>query len=142
MQSWNIGKTNKKQTKYYKIYLSLWTQDVCKRLLTLRKVELYLNYILSFVKESEKLGASMYLTCGLEVYYSKNLLFTSFRNNQGDWSTEGCFVNETTTNYTTCHCYHLTNFAVLMSLTEKGTALIIVRKYSNMYKKPHGNVIK
>ena len=75
-----------------------------------------------------------YVTCGLEVYYSKNLLFTSFRNNQGDWSTEGCFVNETTTNYTTCHCYHLTNFAVLMSLTEKGTTVIIVRKYSNTVK--------
>ena len=83
-----------------------------------------------------------YVTCGLKVYYSKNLIFTSFRNNQGDWSTEGCFVNETTTNYTTCYCYHLTNFAVLMSLTETGTALIIVRKYSNMCNKPHENVMK
>lgn len=42
--------------------------------------------------------------------------FYGFRN--GSWSEAGCHVNSTNISYTVCHCYHLTSFAVLMSVKE------------------------
>ncbi|XP_052275533.1 adhesion G protein-coupled receptor L3-like isoform X2 [Dreissena polymorpha] len=36
-------------------------------------------------------------------------------SSNGQWSTSGCFLLNSTTNLTTCECNHLTNFAVLMS---------------------------
>ncbi|XP_022093791.1 adhesion G-protein coupled receptor D1-like [Acanthaster planci] len=44
--------------------------------------------------------------------------FWKFQNSGGLWSTDGCVVNESLTNATTCHCSHLTNFAVLLQLKE------------------------
>ncbi|XP_066935383.1 uncharacterized protein [Clytia hemisphaerica] len=34
------------------------------------------------------------------------------------WSDEGCMVNTWNASHVTCHCYHLTNFAILMSVTD------------------------
>ncbi|XP_038050445.1 adhesion G-protein coupled receptor D1-like isoform X2 [Patiria miniata] len=46
--------------------------------------------------------------------------FWKFQNSSegGLWSTDGCVVNESSSNATTCHCSHLTNFAVLLQLKE------------------------
>lgn len=36
----------------------------------------------------------------------------------GYWSDDGCFVGRYNESHVTCNCYHLTNFAILMSVTE------------------------
>ncbi|CAH3170094.1 unnamed protein product [Porites evermanni] len=36
----------------------------------------------------------------------------------GSWSEAGCHVNSTNITHTVCHCFHLTSFAVLMSVKE------------------------
>ncbi|XP_060560004.1 adhesion G-protein coupled receptor D1-like [Ruditapes philippinarum] len=41
--------------------------------------------------------------------------FPNGNTGQGFWSSDGCIVKSTNTNYTICLCDHLTNFAVLMS---------------------------
>ncbi|KAL4235754.1 G-protein coupled receptor 2 [Mactra antiquata] len=45
----------------------------------------------------------------------------------GEWSQDGCIVVESTDDYTTCQCNHLTNFAILMDVS--GTKL---NKYHRM----------
>eukprot|EP00794_Sanderia_malayensis_P007896 gene7896-8750_t len=40
------------------------------------------------------------------------------RHPQSRWLNTGCYVNRTTSNLTVCHCYHLTNFAVLMKVSD------------------------
>ena len=37
----------------------------------------------------------------------------ALRDGKGGWSTEGCMLNSTDDGRVTCHCDHLTNFAVL-----------------------------
>lgn len=39
------------------------------------------------------------------------------------WSEAGCEVSSTNTTHTVCHCYHLTSFAVLMSVKEDVSSL-------------------
>ncbi|XP_053396684.1 adhesion G-protein coupled receptor G6-like isoform X2 [Mercenaria mercenaria] len=39
------------------------------------------------------------------------------------WSADGCAVNQTTDDYTVCHCDHLTNFALLMDVYSTGGGL-------------------
>ena len=43
-------------------------------------------------------------------------VFWDFRlkNGQGDWSGEGCYYKGTINGLVNCHCYHLTNFAILL----------------------------
>ncbi|XP_060561221.1 adhesion G protein-coupled receptor B3-like isoform X1 [Ruditapes philippinarum] len=50
---------------------------------------------------------------------------------QGLWSSEGCIVKTTNTNYTICLCDHLTNFAVLMSPSLK--ICLCVFKFFNLF---------
>ncbi|XP_022107763.1 adhesion G-protein coupled receptor G7-like isoform X2 [Acanthaster planci] len=38
----------------------------------------------------------------------------TLRNGTGDWSEEGCALNEATNDVIECHCDHLTNFAILI----------------------------
>ncbi|XP_065069339.1 uncharacterized protein LOC135694494 isoform X2 [Rhopilema esculentum] len=38
-------------------------------------------------------------------------------NPESKWLDTGCYVNSTSSNETVCHCYHLTNFAVLMTVS-------------------------
>jgi len=35
----------------------------------------------------------------------------------GEWKSEGCSLVETNSTHTTCLCYHLTSFAIIMSPT-------------------------
>lgn len=42
------------------------------------------------------------------------------------WSTDGCYINTTNSTHTVCHCYHLTSFAVLMSVKGDTSALVQV----------------
>ncbi|XP_022808619.1 adhesion G-protein coupled receptor D1-like [Stylophora pistillata] len=39
------------------------------------------------------------------------------KNNHGNWSTEGCQVTQRNSSTVTCHCNHLTSFAVLTRVT-------------------------
>ena len=41
------------------------------------------------------------------------------------WSDAGCEVSSTNKTHTVCHCYHLTSFAVLMSVKEDVSALSV-----------------
>ena len=41
--------------------------------------------------------------------------------NEGEWSTSGCqLVNETSDGIVTCECNHLTSFAILLDVSQKG----------------------
>jgi latrophilin 3 len=42
----------------------------------------------------------------------------SLNKGSGDWSREGCFLNKTESTRSVCHCYHLTSFAILMSVSQ------------------------
>ena len=39
----------------------------------------------------------------------------------GAWSTEGCWLESSTKEYTICRCDHLANFAVLMDAVDSGS---------------------
>ena len=41
------------------------------------------------------------------------------------WSEAGCEVSSTNTTHTICHCYHLTSFAVLMSIKQDVSTLSV-----------------
>ena len=41
--------------------------------------------------------------------------FSSVKDGQGDWSTEGCRLEKIIGDKAICHCNHLTNFALLFS---------------------------
>ena len=62
--------------------------------------------------------------------------FYGFRN--GSWSEAGCHVNSTNITHTVCHCYHLTSFAVLMSVKEDISQISV----SNFQYLRHGLAIK
>ncbi|XP_043913172.1 adhesion G protein-coupled receptor E3-like [Protopterus annectens] len=51
---------------------------------------------------------------------SKCVFWTTDDNNTSYWSTEGCTLSEEDTNQThvTCHCFHLSSFAVLTSVSD------------------------
>ncbi|XP_066930657.1 uncharacterized protein [Clytia hemisphaerica] len=66
----------------------------------------------------------------IEVPHPENSIVTDpscvfWNSTERSWSSSGCYVNKSDANSTTCHCYHLTNFAVLMSVTPAGTQVII-----------------
>ncbi|XP_007955874.1 putative adhesion G protein-coupled receptor E4P [Orycteropus afer afer] len=44
----------------------------------------------------------------------------------GSWSTEGCSHVGSNDSYTTCQCYHLSSFAVLMALTPQEDPVLVV----------------
>ena len=48
-----------------------------------------------------------------------------WEKNGGHWSDEGCEVFTANKTHVTCHCYHLTNFAVLMSVTDASDKLSV-----------------
>ncbi|XP_076346458.1 latrophilin Cirl-like isoform X2 [Tachypleus tridentatus] len=50
---------------------------------------------------------------------SPRCVFWDFYSSQ--WSTEGCWVRKTNITHTLCSCNHLTNFAVVMEITESQT---------------------
>ncbi|XP_022240202.1 latrophilin Cirl-like, partial [Limulus polyphemus] len=50
---------------------------------------------------------------------SPRCVFWDFDSSQ--WSTEGCWVRKTNITHTVCSCNHLTNFAVVMEITENQT---------------------
>ncbi|XP_062966051.1 adhesion G protein-coupled receptor E4-like [Cynocephalus volans] len=47
----------------------------------------------------------------------------------GSWSTEGCFHVHSNDSYTTCKCFHLSSFAVLLALTHKEDPTLTVITY-------------
>ncbi|XP_008589911.1 PREDICTED: putative EGF-like module-containing mucin-like hormone receptor-like 4 [Galeopterus variegatus] len=47
----------------------------------------------------------------------------------GSWSTEGCFHVHSNDSYTTCKCFHLSSFAVLLALTHKEDPILTVITY-------------
>ena len=45
-------------------------------------------------------------------------LFFLLFSPRGFWSQTGCYLKERNSSHTTCQCYHLTSFAVLMRITD------------------------
>lgn len=48
------------------------------------------------------------------------------------WSTEGCFHVNSNDSYTTCKCFHLSSFAVLLALTPQVDHVLVVITYVGM----------
>ncbi|XP_065680157.1 adhesion G protein-coupled receptor E3 isoform X2 [Hydra vulgaris] len=46
-----------------------------------------------------------------------NCVYLKYENGSVIWSDEGCFLHKFNSTHITCHCFHLTNFAILMSVT-------------------------
>ncbi|RUS72977.1 hypothetical protein EGW08_019260 [Elysia chlorotica] len=63
---------------------------------------------LTFKLQNSTLGESMKPVCVF-----MNMSATSYRDR---WSSDGCFVSSVNDTHVVCHCYHLTNFAVLMDV--------------------------
>ncbi|XP_077870058.1 adhesion G-protein coupled receptor G2-like [Saccoglossus kowalevskii] len=61
-----------------------------------------------------------------DVYDSTQCVYWDFdaNNGYGDWSSEGCHFDHVKNQRVVCHCYHLTNFAVLMDMQRKPMELI------------------
>ena len=70
-----------------------------------RKLENLTDPVVSTYKPLKNNGVDETTAC---VFWDFNL------NNVGDWSREGCRYNGTQGGIVTCHCNHLTNFAILM----------------------------
>lgn len=49
-----------------------------------------------------------------------------FHRSRGFWSGEGCHVTDRNKSHTTCQCYHLTSFAVLMRVKDIRESTIMV----------------
>ena len=55
-----------------------------------------------------------------------------FRGGAGDWASDGCELYNVTHSHIVCHCYHLTNFAVLMTISPQASEMISVCVSSNI----------
>ena len=51
------------------------------------------------------------------LFISRQLTFNNFAEVTDDaWEGEGCYAVEVNETHTTCHCFHLTNFALLIDI--------------------------
>ncbi|XP_037679754.1 putative adhesion G protein-coupled receptor E4P isoform X2 [Choloepus didactylus] len=50
----------------------------------------------------------------------------------GSWSTKGCYHKESSDSYTTCECFHLSSFAVLVALAPKADPVLTVITYAGL----------
>ena len=62
-------------------------------------------------------------------------LNSCLRSMNGKWSNFGCQLVSTNTTHTTCSCEHLTNFAILMSVTNN--KVTVVGLFSCVHIKPY-----
>ncbi|RVE63797.1 hypothetical protein OJAV_G00139860 [Oryzias javanicus] len=66
-----------------------------------------------FLRHTEPVPANFVATCAFWDF--------KFNNESGGWNSDGCFVQTTTENETTCSCNHLTSFAILLDLSRQNS---------------------